>query len=93
MLHEKFNNENLINLIINNDVEGLKSFISDILSVIDENLETICRNKTTLQALEAAGFEKVDQYKKLYEANKDLKGTNSIYMKLHSQARAAFSKF
>lgn len=91
MTHEKFSSDTIINLIINNDIEGLKSFISDILSAIDDNSKTIRRNNTILRVLEAAEFEETDQYEKLREVNRDLKKTNPIYSKLYNQARIALS--
>lgn len=92
MTHENFNTNNLINLIVANDIQGLKLFISEIASAVNANLVTISKNCNTLQALEAAGFTETDQYKKLYEINRDLVGTNSAYLKLRSQALAALSK-
>lgn len=93
MTYEKFNSNTLINLIIDNDIEGLKSFISEIISNINKNLTIISRNETTLMALEAAGFKEIDQYKKLHEVNRDLRGANSYYSILHDRACAALSKF
>ena len=93
MTHEKLNSKTLINLIIDNDIEGLKSFISETISNINKNLTIISKNETTLMALEAAGFTEIDQYKKLDEVNRDLRGMNSYYSILHDRACAALSKF
>lgn len=90
--NELFSENNLLSLIIESNIEGLKSFISEIDTAINANWDIQDKNLKIMKALKVAGFGETDQYKKLYAVNQDIAEVNTTYSELRRKASCALDE-
>lgn len=90
--NESFNETNLLSLIIENNIEGLKSLMVEIATAVNANWDIQDKNFKIMKALKVAGFGETDQYKKLHAVNQDIKGTNTAYNELIRKASCALDE-
>lgn len=90
--NESFNKANLLSLIIENNIEGLKSLMVEIDTAVNANWDIHDKNLKIMKALKVAGFGETDQYKKLYAVNQDIAGTNTTYNELRRKASCALDE-
>ena len=87
-----FNETNLLSLIVENNIEGLKSLMVEIAAAVNTNWDIQNKNFKTMKALKVAGFGETAQYKKLHAVNQDIKGTNTAYNELLRKASCALDE-
>lgn len=90
--NESFNETNLLSLIIENNIEGLKSFIAEVDTAVNANWDIQNGNLKTMKALRAAGFGESDQYKKLYTTNQNITEINTAYIEFKRKASCALDE-
>lgn len=91
--NEAISETNLLNLIVDGNVEGIKALIKDINTAINANWEISTKNSRILGVLKAAGFEETNQYKQISSVNKDIAGTNANYDTIRLRAYNALDEF